>query len=87
MDQGYKPSVETIVRTIMLVVAFVNQILTILKINPIPIADDQLYLLLSTAVTLGMAVWAWWKNNSFTKAAIAADAVMKEIKEEDSADK
>ena len=31
--------------------------------------------------TVAAAAWAWWKNNSFTNAAIKADNYMKELKE------
>ena len=38
---------------------------------------------ISGLFTIGAAAWAWWKNNSFTKAAIAGDEVMNQIKAEE----
>ncbi len=75
-----KVNTETIVRTIVLAVTLLNQVLTMLGKNPLPFAEDELYALLTTAATVAAAVWAWWKNNSFTNAAIEADAYMAELK-------
>lgn len=68
-----KVSKETIIRTIVLVVALVNQILTSLGKNPLPFSDDLIYEFATLAVTIGASAWAWWKNNSFTQEAITAD--------------
>lgn len=71
---------ETIIRTIILVIALVNQVLTSLGKNPLPFSDDLIYEAVTLAVTIGASAWAWWKNNSFTKKAIAADEYLKEMK-------
>lgn len=71
---------ETIIRTVVLVLALVNNCLTMAGHSPLPIDDEQITELLSMVFTIGAALWAWWKNNSFTKAAIQADEVMKTIK-------
>lgn len=75
-----KPTVDTIIRTILLVVTIVNQVLTSLGKNPIPFSDEEIYGALTAVATVVMTLWAWWKNNSFTQAAIQADAVMKSLK-------
>lgn len=75
-----KPTVDTIIRTILLVVTIINQVLTSLGKNPIPFSDEEIYGALTTVATVVMTLWAWWKNNSFTQAAIQADAVMKRLK-------
>ena len=71
---------ETIIRTIVLVLALVNQILTSTGHSVIPISDDQVSELISLGFTIGAALWAWWKNNSFTKNAIEADKVLDTLK-------
>lgn len=71
---------ETIIRTIILVIALVNQVLTSLGKNPLPFSDDLIYEAVTLAVTIGASAWAWWKNNSFTKKAIIADEYLKEMK-------
>lgn len=75
-------SKETIIRTIILVITLVNSVLTMFGKNPIPFSEDEIYVGLSAAATVGATIWAWWKNNSFTKNAIAADEYLKGLKEE-----
>ena len=70
----------TIVRTIVLVVALVNQILTSTGHSIIPISDEQIDSIVSILFTIIASIIAWWKNNSFTAAAIEADKTMKELK-------
>lgn len=75
-------STGTIIRTICLALALVNQLLSAAGHAVLPIEDEQIEALITTGVTVVSAVIAWWKNNSFTKPAILADAYMKRIKEE-----
>lgn len=70
-----KITAGTIARTIVLLLALTNQVLSAFGIQAIPIADDQVNLIVSTLWTVISAVIAWWKNNSFTKAAIKADSL------------
>lgn len=63
----------TIVRTAVLVFALVNQVLTISGYNPLPFTDEDFGQAVSMVLTVGASLWTWWKNNSFTQAAIAAD--------------
>lgn len=72
----------TIVRTIVLIITLINTVLTGIGKNPLPFSDEQVYTIVSTAATVVASLWAWWKNNSFTKNAIAADEYMKELKNE-----
>lgn len=73
---------ETIVRTVILIVALINQGLTISGHSLLPITDEQITEIITLAITIGASLWAWWKNNSFTKNAIKADEVLKELKKE-----
>ena len=75
-----KVKTSTIIRTVVLVVALVNQALTMAGKSLLPITDEQITELLTLVLTVGSSMWAWWKNNSFTAAAIAADEVMAEMK-------
>lgn len=63
----------TIVRTAVLMFALVNQGLTISGHNPLPFTNEEAGQAVSSLLTTGASLWAWWKNNSFTQAAIAAD--------------
>ena len=71
-----KVSSGTIIRTIVLVVALINQILVMMGLNTLPFDEQQITDGLSMLFTAVASVWAWWKNNSFTKAAKAADAFL-----------
>ena len=82
MTEKKKVSVETIVRTIVLAVTLLNQVLTMLGKNPLPFAEDELYALLTTTATVAATLWAWWKNNSFTSEAISADKYLAELKKQ-----
>ena len=73
---------ETIIRTVVLALALINQVLTAFGVSVIPIGDDQITELLSLVFTIGASVWAWWKNNSFTKNAIEADKVLEQLKKQ-----
>ncbi|WP_195918899.1 phage holin, partial [Lactococcus lactis] len=46
----------TLTRTILLWLAILNQILTALNINPLPLDDNTV----STVITTVFALWAWW---------------------------
>lgn len=72
---------ETIIRTIVLIIALINSILTMCNINPLPFSDEQIYQGVSAIVTITATLWAWWKNNSFTKEAVIADEYKKSLKE------
>ncbi len=67
----------TLIRTILLVLALINQILAVFGKSPIPIDDDTVTNLISTVWTVIASLIAWWKNNSFTDKAIKADKVLK----------
>jgi len=71
---------DTIIRTIVLIVALINQVLAILGKEAFPITEDEVYQVVTLIVTIGASVWAWWKNNSFTSAAIEADKVLEELR-------
>ena len=66
----------TLIRTILLVFALINQIFAVFGKSPIPIDDDTATNLISTAWTVIVSLIAWWKNNSFTDKAIKADKML-----------
>lgn len=74
---------DTIIRTIILFLALVNQILISTGHNIIPVSDEEISTVVSTAITIGASVWAWWKNNSFTAEAIKADEMLEEMRNAD----
>lgn len=75
-----KISTGTIVRTLALALALVNQVLISSGKNPLPWSDSEIYEIISTIVTVIVTIIAWWKNNSFTKHAIAGDEAKEAVK-------
>lgn len=71
---------DTIIRTIVLALALINQILTSTGHSVIPVTDAEVSELVSLLFTIGAALWSWWKNNSFTKEAQEADDYLKKLK-------
>ena len=74
----------TIVRTVVLVFALANQFLTMAGYSVLPFSEAEVEGFVSALITAGAAVWAWWKNNSFTQAARAADGYLKELRQGES---
>ena len=71
---------ETIIRTVILIVALLNQVLVITGHSIFPVDEQQLTELISVAFTVVTALIAWWKNNSFTAEAIEADRYLKQLR-------
>lgn len=71
---------ETIIRTFILLLALINQVLHIFGISPIPVENEMISQLITAVFTVLASIWAWWKNNSFTKEAQEADKFLKELK-------
>lgn len=67
----------TIVRTVVLVIALINQALTMAGRSVLPISNEQVTDFITLVATVGASLWAWWKNNSFTQKAIKADKYKK----------
>lgn len=67
----------TKVRTAALFIALINQVLVAIGYHPLPFNQENVEQVLSSAFTGVTALLAWWKNNSFSKAAIKADIVLK----------
>ena len=75
-----KISKGTIIRTALLVLAIVNNVLALFGKAPLPITNEQLELIISTIFTVVMAVINWWKNNSFTQPALEGDILMNRLR-------
>ena len=75
-----KISAGTLTRTAALGLALTNQLLSAAGKPLLPIDNAQLEQMISAGFTVGAALAAWWKNNSFTQAALAADEVYEQKK-------
>lgn len=70
-------SAGTIIRTTLLYLALINQILVIAGKSPLPISNEEVEQIISLLATIVASIIAWWKNNSFTQKAIKADRTFK----------
>lgn len=73
-------SASTIARTAVLLLALTNQILSACGKPILPIESEQLEQLVTAGFTTVAALVSWWKNNSFTTAAIEADELFARLK-------
>ena len=69
-------TIQTWVRTIVLIIALIGQLLVILGRKTEAINIDQWTEYVTYAVTAISSIWAWWKNNSFTQKAQEADNIL-----------
>ena len=74
-----KIKASTIARTAVLALALANQILSVAGLSPLPIDSATLEPWVTTGLTTAAAIWAWWKNNSFTTNALKADALLAQL--------
>ena len=73
-------SAGTVARTAVLGLALANQILSACGKPVLPIESATVEQLVTAGITTVAALIAWWKNNSFTQAALAADEVYEQKK-------
>ena len=79
---GGNVSAGTIARTIALILALINQTLSMLGKPVIPVDDKTVETAITLVLTIVTSLVAWWKNNSFTPEAIEADELLAEMKAE-----
>lgn len=82
MEQKLKVSADTIVRTIVLALALLNQVLAASGHAVLNVDEGTITQLVNAAITIIAAVWAWWKNNSFTQPALYGDETMNALRKE-----
>ena len=75
-----KISAATIARTACLLLALTNQVLTACGRPILPIESETLNQLVTSGLTVAAALVSWWKNNSFTRVALAADSFLTQLR-------
>ncbi|MDC3412721.1 phage holin [Aquibacillus sp. 3ASR75-11] len=68
----------TLIRTVVLGVAFLNQILVMFDMSPLPIESEELEQFLALLFTIASSIIAWFKNNYITKKGRQQRDVLKE---------
>ena len=72
-------SAGTVARTAVLLLALTNQILSAMGKPILPIESSTVEQLVTAGITSVAALVSWWKNNSFTQAAIKADELLDQM--------
>lgn len=75
-----RAQVGAIVRLLVLVIAWLNQIAVTFGGYTVPHVSEDVIYLIATAITIAVSVYAYWKNNSWTSNAKTADAVLNVLK-------
>ncbi len=83
MEKNSTITAGSLARTAVLFLALINQGLSLAGRPVIAVADEEITQLITLAFTVAAALVAWWKNNSFTKAARAGDRLMHQLKQEE----
>ena len=73
-------SAGTVARTAVLLLALTNQVLTACGRPILPIESETLNQLVTSGLTVAAALVSWWKNNSFTREALAADSYLTQLR-------
>lgn len=71
----------TITRTVMLVIVIINMILKHFNIDVINVSENEILAFLEGFLEIAIIVVGFWKNNSYTENAIAADEFLKTLRE------
>ncbi len=71
---------STIIRTVLLIVALINNCLVIFDHSVLPFDNETVEQAVSAIFTGVTSMMTWWKNNSFSEAAHMADKHLEEIK-------
>lgn len=82
-QSAHKISPDTIGRTVILVLALINQILAIAGHSTIDFVESDIYQIVSLCCTVAASLTAWWKNNSFTCVACQADEWRQSLKQQE----
>lgn len=67
----------TIVRTVVLFVALLNQSLVLAGYSPLPFEDQDVENGVTIVLTVGASIWTWWRNNAITRQARRNEELLK----------
>ena len=58
-----KEQIAVLVRTAVLFLALVNQLLLVFGYTMLPITEEELNVFLTTLLTILSSLWVWWGEN------------------------
>ena len=79
-----KISKSTIIRAILVAIVIINFILERLGVDLIRADESVITMLVETFIEIAVIAVGFWKNNSFSQAAIRADEFLKELRSDES---
>lgn len=78
-----KVSAPVIARTVVLVFALTNQVLTMSGWNPLPFSEEDVYTGCTLLLTVGASLVAWWNDNPVTQKALHNIEDIKQLRIDD----
>ena len=75
-----KISKSTIIRTILVAIVIINFFLEKLGVDLIPVDESLIAMFVEAFIGIAVIVVGFWKNNSYSEAAIRADEFLKELR-------
>ena len=72
----------TAIRTIVLVIALINQALVAFGLSPFPFSAQEIEVALSYVFTVAATLWAWYRNNDLTEEAHEGTKLTRKLKAE-----
>lgn len=66
---------DTQMRTVTLFIALINMLVTQLGYNKLIVSSEEAWQWVTTVLVIVTSLIAWWNNNSYSNAALEADAV------------
>lgn len=78
-----KISKSTIIRAILVAIVIINFVLEKLGVDLIPVNESLIAMIVETVIEIAVIVVGFWKNNSFSQAAIRADEFLKELRNDE----
>lgn len=78
-----KVSTPVIARTVVLVFALTNQVLTMSGWNPLPFSEEDVYTGCTLLLTVVASLVAWWNDNPVTQKALQNIEDIKQLRIDD----
>ena len=78
-----KISKSTIIRAILVAIVIINFVLEKIGVDLIPVNESLIAMIVETVIEIAVIVVGFWKNNSFSQAAIRADEFLKELRNDE----
>jgi SPP1 family holin len=73
----------TWIRLALMLMSFVNRILLTAGVNLLPFTEDEVSAIIADGFIVLTCLYGFWKNESFTGAALEADKYLKDLREKE----